>query len=427
MQFKESMTTFSLFDGCKLEGLSTPLKFFVIQCDESEENKAKCKKHAGPTFPTVKLFRDKRAMSFTGPKWGLSMVEWAVHMSRPFMLKIEKESDLQVFKEHATLFMIKAEFVSIGQTFLDTWITLAFDFFEDLSFSVVPTGSEVWNLMPKEQAVWAVGKNIQALPYEGGLDEKSLRAWVGFNRWQTVIDMTPDVAGKLRQTNHSVVAYAYKFKRGAKRNDADLNAFKEKAAELRSDGTYLFAAVDLSNRDNADYMSSTFPVVVVPGLFVFTGNPAFKSDITFWEDPEFTPEELSLESLEDLIYSDWAKHDASAKSRAKGWGKNIYRFGSGSIIGFILVIFLPLALSIVCCLCVWDIATSNESSDEAQQASMGKREQDGSAKQEGSAGAEGPGADGEVMRKRFEDGDDSFAYNRVHRSRAGSYSRFRKR
>jgi thiol-disulfide isomerase/thioredoxin len=350
----------------KLKGLEAPVKYFLIQCDSSPENMRQCEKHAGTAFPVLKLFRDKRAYQFNGPRWGKTMGEWSAHVSRPIVLQVSKKSEMNIYTEHGTLFMMKAE-AAANQMFLHAWFELAYQYLEDFYFCVVPTDSELNKTFPAKQSVTVRGKGIEALPMKGKMDVDKMEQWVKLNRWPIVVDMTPEVAIKLVQGGRRVVAFAYKYRRGVKLDSQEEGqVYRQKATELRRKHDLIFASMDCSVRDNSEFLGNLFSVISPPTLFVFMGNGSLKSEVVYWEDPGLQAADLSIESIEELINSSWARQDNTTGAWAKGWTKKVSRFGTGSFIGFIVVILLPLAFSGLCCLCIKELMTSDEQQTEEQ-------------------------------------------------------------
>jgi hypothetical protein len=124
--------------------------------------------------------------------------------------------------------------------------------------------------------------------------------------------------------------------------------------------------MDCSVRDNSEFLGNLFSVISPPTLFVFMGNGSLKSEVVYWEDPGLQAADLSIETIEELINSSWARQDNTTGAWVKGWTKKVSRFGTGSFIGFIVVILLPLAFSGLCCLCIKELMTSDEQQTEEQ-------------------------------------------------------------
>jgi thiol-disulfide isomerase/thioredoxin len=351
-------------DDGKLKGLEKPVKYFLIQCDKTPEMSTQCLKHAGTAFPVLKLFRDKRAFHFTGPRWAKTMAEWTAHLSRPSVLQVETKKEMDTYGEHGALFMMKME-ISMSHAFLQTWVDLAFDYLEDHYFSVVPQASEASKLMPPPPSVTVIGRGMEPLPFEGKLNPENLKQWVFLNRWPVVVDITAEVAVKLMNSKQRVVVYAYKYRRGVKLDSRD-TTLRERASELRRNGDLIFASLDCAERENADFLSHFFPVVHVPGMFAFYGNMTLKSEVVYWEEASLAPADLSLQRIEDLLSSSWAEHGNSTTHWVKGWTKRSYRFATGSLIGVFLVIFLPAVILGLCCLCIREMMMPDEE-DEANQ------------------------------------------------------------
>mmetsp|Transcript_72678 Transcript_72678/g.113722 ORF Transcript_72678/g.113722 Transcript_72678/m.113722 type:complete len:608 (+) Transcript_72678:27-1850(+) len=351
----------------KLKGLDAPVKYFLIRCDQSPENMKECEKHAGTAFPVLKLFRDKRAFQFTGPRWGKTMGEWSAHVSRPVVLQVSKKSEMNIYIEHGMLFMMKAD-LAANPEYLHAWFELAYQYLEDFYFCVVPMDSEVVKLFPPGQSVSVRGKNVEALPLIGKMTVEKIQQWVKINRWPIIVDMTPEVSIKLLQAGRRVVAYAYKYRRGVKLDSQEEGqVFRQKATELRRKHDLIFASMDCSIRDNSEFLGNLFSVVSVPSLFVFMGNVSLKSEVAYWESPSLQAADLSIETIEDLVNSSWARQDNSTGAWVKGWTKKVTRFGTGSFIGFIVVILLPLAFSGLCCLCIKELLTSDDQSEESRE------------------------------------------------------------
>lgn len=307
----------------------------------------------------LKLFRDQRELSFTGERWAKTMAEWSVHVSRPVLLQVESKKDLEKYNELGPLFMMK-DSVAKERPLVQAWLNLAFDYIEGCFFCVVPAGSEVAGTMPIGDSVSVYGKNIEPTLYEGRMSEKRLRKWVNFNQWQVVVDMTPEKAVKLMKSGLTIVTFAYKGRRGFKVEDVD-QKYRDKATKIRETGRYIFASLDTAVRENGNFLSRVFPAVSVPSIFVFNGNATLKSELLYWEDPTLQDaDSLSAQAIEDLMANDWARHDNSNIAWAKGWGKWTFRFGTGTVIGFIIVVFVPLTLCCICFFCVRELMTPDD-------------------------------------------------------------------
>lgn len=365
----------------KLKGLPE-LKYFLLQCDKGPEEKAHCDKHAGAGYPLMKLFRDRRSLGFTGNRWAKTIAEWSVQVSRPALLQVEKKEDFSKYIENGVLFMMKSDVVWQPNV-LQTWMDLAFQYIEDAYFCVVPIHSEVAKIMEAGAAVDVQGKDIEAFPFEGALNATNLQQWVAFNQWKVVVDMTPEVAVKLMQSGQPVVAFAYRVERRKRfqlsRDKVLPDAtFRSKASEIRKgfgpdDKKYLFASMDAAGKEAGDFMSRVFPAASVPGIFVFSGNVTLKSDLVYWESPYLTDaDNLTLNVIEDLMLSGWARQDSSTWSWYKSWNKRIYRFGTGSVIGFIVAVFTPCLVLGFCCLCFHELMRADDEEDTVQVSNVPK-------------------------------------------------------
>merc|ERR1712190_415075 len=149
----------SLRSEGKLNGLERTVKFFVIECDRSKENRKLCERYVGTQYPELKLFRDARALRFKGEwRFGKTMVDWAAHVSRPTVLQVSTKSEIDSYTEYGTLFMIKAE-TSSHPALLRTWVELSYEYIEEFYLAVVPPDSDVGKLMPPAPSVTVRGRN----------------------------------------------------------------------------------------------------------------------------------------------------------------------------------------------------------------------------------------------------------------------------
>lgn len=348
----------------QLKGLATHVKFFMLQCDKSIEERKICDKHPGAGIPMLKLFRDQRELSFTGERWAKTIAEWSVHVSRPMLLQVEANKDLDKYKDLGVLFLMKDE-AAKDTEILRSWMEIAFEHIEDCYFSIVPEGSEVARSMPSGLSVSARGKDIEVLEFKGSLKkEKKLREWVNFNQWPVVVELTPEKAVKLMKSGYTVIVYAYKYSRGLSLDTMDPE-YRKKASDMRRSGKYIFASIDTSQRENANFMSRVVGAVSVPSIFILPGNITYQSHIMYWEDPTLrTASGLSDERIQAMMLDSWARHDNTTISWAKGWGKWSYRFGTGSVGGFVIMIFIPLAVSCMCFFCIRELMQSDDHFEE---------------------------------------------------------------
>jgi len=163
-------------------------------------------------------------------------------------------------------------------------------------------------------------------------------------------------------------------------------------------------------------LGNLFPVVSAPSLFVFTGNVSLKSEVAYWEDPRLEAADLSFERIEELVTSDWAYQDNSTNAWVKGWTKRVSRFGTGSFIGFIVVILLPLVFCGLCCLCCKELMTSDENADGKQEEIKRTLQQPPPPSKNNGVSQVSPYSNAPVQQRRLQDSGATQAQAQAHAS-----------
>lgn len=346
----------------QLKGLAAPVKYFLLQCDRSLAERRVCDAHPGRGIPRLRLYRDQRQFDFFGERWAKNIAEWSVHIARPLLLQVNTKADMDKYGDLGGLFIMKSSVAKKEDNF-QAWDNLAYEFIEYSFFCVASDSSEVAKSMPTDSGVTVYGKGFDPLPFKGQMREYTLRKWATYNQWPVVVLWTQDQARRIMEAGFDLVLYAYKAPNARfKGADAELDRYRAKAAEIRrtSKRKFLFARVDISAREHANWVSRVFPAVTVPSIFVLSGNISAR-EFVYWEDPTLDDaEELSLEALEDLMEDDWARQDETKWSTGKAWVKWIYRFGTGTVIGFVIVVFIPVFLCGLCGLCLRELMISDE-------------------------------------------------------------------
>jgi len=391
-----------------IKGLELPPKFFILQCDLSPAERKICDRHPGSGLPMLKMFRDKHVLQFTLERWAKKIAEWAVHTSRPVLLEIKTEKEMEKHKDTGNVvFLIKdAAITDAKSPVLQTWLDLAFEHIEDTFFCVVPSDSEVAKLMPPGPSVHAYGNDVEVLPLQGLVtDEGALRRFVKLNRWKVVTTLTAELGVKMMKEQQNIVVQTYASSLALRRTGGDVS-FRAKAAEMRQSGKLLFASLDTSKRENSRFLSKMFPAVSVPSIFIYSGNTTLKSELLYWEDPLLDHADfLSLDRLEVLMADDWNRHDDSTESWIKAWRKWIYRLGSGSTAGFVLCVVIPIVVILMLFCCIRELFKPDE--DFMQKRSdlkrlLGEREAKKVAQKDTQPGKKENGQEGLTQRRKAE-------------------------
>jgi len=330
--------------------LPMPPKFFVMECD-NEAAKKVCEKHAGASYPVLKLFRDHRAIHFNRPRAAQTIAWWSTHAARQILVEVATQQEVDSFKKAGSLFILNAHLEEDVEIVKD-WMHLAFDFIEDLYFAVTRPSSEVGRQMSSSPSVTVKGPGLNPLPFHGIMDRQALRAWVNFNRFEPMVEMSMYTLYDLRKAGHTVVTFAYD--RSTTHSDSR-KQFREAAKQLRRSGKYLFAMVNMSVADNEQFMRREFPLVQPTCIFLFNGM------VTYWENPSFNnPLDITSESIDALLSSDEARQDGSFGASVKQQRKRVIRFATGSVVGLLSVIGLPLLAAACCFLCIREMCASDD-------------------------------------------------------------------
>lgn len=329
-------------------------KFFTIECDTNDEVKEMCSRHTGTSFPKLKLFRDKRAITFNRPRVASTIAWWSTHASRHIVVQLTEDSHLKQYRESGYSVFVLNTATNLALEKL--WFELALDFVEDYRFALVRPSDKVAKKMPKAPGLAVFGEGLKPLPFDDEFDEEPMRAWIGYNRFPEVSELNWNNGYELATSSFPVVTLVY---RQDNATSSLLREFDAKAKEMRTNGGYLFARVNLSNKDSAELVEKKYPLVswvikTPPVIFIF-------QDEIYWEDPTLTKvNDIDVARLSALMQSADARQDGSSLAFVKEKRKMLYRVASGSTTGFVTIMSIFPMLFYCCFSCFRHLCASDE-------------------------------------------------------------------
>lgn len=361
-EFEQAAKTITnALDKRNMEHLPVPPKFFLLEC--LEDVKHICARYTTTSYPVLKLFRDQREVRFNRPRLAQTIAWWSTHVSRPTVLEITTSPAIDSYVQGGvTLFVLKADLPK-DSIIVHDWSEVAFNYLdEQYYFSRVRSSSEAANKFPAAPYVSVRGRGLEPLPLKGSMDLRSLAAWVNLNRFAPVEELDTRRTYDMMLSGLPTVMLVYDG------NPASLQLkhdFAEKVKLLRPLGQHLFATLNSSAADHADYLAATFPLVSpkwssLPRVFVMVGKDVY------FENPSFNIADISAASLDDLMASSEARQDSSAMGWLKGKRKITTRFASGSFSGFLTVLFVGLAVMVCPAGCCWMCVVALMESDEEE-------------------------------------------------------------
>jgi len=317
--------------------VDSPPKFFTIECDANRDVEAICDKHvAKGSYPMIKMFRDHRAIAFNRPRLARTIAWWASHMGRNAVMEVAEKAHVESMNAVGPFFMLRIRNFSQEAKLQAAWKETALDFLEDCHFGIVRDesnlGQHFSKTLNRADRLVARGRGVDALPFEGKMNRKSLAFWVNFNRFSPITNLTPYTATNLEDAGLPVVTFVHDW---GVRTAPLLREFQAKVGELRPHKMYLFASVNASDEDTVSYMDYRFALVApkrAPPPRVF----AFKGD-AYWES-QMKPTDLSLESIAALLLDGAARQDSSWSSWFKGRWKLTTRYALSGPAGFVVVL-----------------------------------------------------------------------------------------
>lgn len=343
------------------ERLPVPPKFFLIECDSSEDAKKMCAKYITSSYPVLRLFRDQKEVRFNRPRLAQTIAWWSTHVSRPLITEIKTSPAIDSYAQGGvTLFILKADLPK-DSAVVHEWSEVAFDYLDEhYYFSVVPSSSEAAQQFPAAPCVSVRGRGLEPLPLQGSIDLHALTAWVNLNRFPPIEELTPRRAYDFMMSGLPTVMLVYDASPDSSQLKRD---FAEKAKQVRPLGKHLFATLNSSAADHADYLAETFPLVSPkwsssPRVFVMVGKDVY------FENPSFSIADVSAASLDELMASSEARQDNSAMGWLHGKRKITTRLAFSSLSGFLTVLLVGLAVTVCpagcCCMCVYALMDSDD-------------------------------------------------------------------
>jgi len=336
--------------------MAAPPKFFVMECDLVPEHKPICDMHVQSNYPVIKLFRDNRAFHFNRPRIASTFAWWAGHVSRPPISQLSSKAEIKMLEENSPVFILSGDFAKHAEI-IEEWKHVALDNVEDLRFAITAADSELSKALPAAPSVSVKGKGYEPIPLEvfGGLDREAIGQWVNFNQFKPLVELDAYSASPLKKSNIIVITLLYhgdKKIRSEGKSGQLLAQFESKARELRRDGQYFFAELDLTKEGNTDFIRYAYPLLdptLSPPPCMF----AFKGWDTYWESPSFTdPAMLSEESIQALLADSEALQDGSSLAWVKEQKKKYFRRSIASF-GFTLGLVIAFTLPLLILACLW--------------------------------------------------------------------------
>jgi len=319
-------------------------RFFMLSCAAKGTDEI-CDNHTGKSYPSLVIFRDRRALKFNRPRLASVITWWTFRVTRPAVLATKSRAFVDSTAEQEVVFLLHLRSESGSDAhLLRFWEHLALDYIEQYSFLYTVDDTPLGKSLGAVPSVHVLGPallGLQPLPLEGPLDRASLKAWVNYNQFPPVTAVSPWAFGEMRRSELTVVTLVHAGNAMARRARKE---FEEKAVELRKNGKYLFSTLNSTDEDNAYFLSSTFPLLApsvnpLPRIFAFS---AAGGRLRHWEDPEFpSVDRLTIEAIEGLLSSPEAYHDESLASWVKERRKLVYRFASRSWTSLLLAVSIP--------------------------------------------------------------------------------------
>jgi len=323
------------------EGYKAIPKFFLLECDLSSEHRAICDQHTETRYPAIRMFRDSRAIEFNRPRIADVFASWASRVARPPIMMMMEMSQLEAASRHQTIFILCAD-PAKDLAAVKAWEQVALDKLDTHSLLLVTPDSQAGQSLGPSLSVTARGPGIKPLPFVEEVTYEKLAEWVNFNQFLEIEQLSPYTGHHLKSSQLDVVVLAYSSKDST--HQKVLDSFVAKAKHLRQSGKKIFATVDVSSADDAEYLEAIFPLVApsrarYPQVFALAGADRY------WEQPGLVdPSSLSAESIDALLASAEALQDGSVWSMIKDRRKRIVRYASGSAVGLAVTVLGPLLL-----------------------------------------------------------------------------------
>lgn len=323
-------------------------KFFTIECDNPLE-KTICEQYVGSSFPSLMIFREGKFIKFDRPRLAQTIAWWGSRMSRPALYEVPHKQAIEEMSRSEPIFVIQVPDVESKQV-VAAWSRIALGFMDRYTFGIVNDIMLARDLNLGPMQIFAPKTyGLETLKFEGAIsDEEDLRKWVQFNRHPPMTQIGPYTASEISSSGLPVVVLVIS---GKDSQDPDrINSFKERARLIRKRDTQsvLWGTLNLTEEHNLDMLQHNWPLVEdAPRVFAFAGTPS--KDPRYWEDSSLIhPGNVTAASVAALLASEWALHEDSVISWGKDKGKRYVRLATGSTLGLLAAIAMPL-LFLSCC------------------------------------------------------------------------------
>lgn len=331
----------------------------MVECDGPSGNKEICDMYGHSSYPVIKLFRDGRAIHFNRPRMADVLAWFANQVSRPPVIGITSKEDVESFKNRGTFFAL--HLAKMDNKILEDWAETALDNIQEHSFAYVSSDAAVSKQFLPAPSANVIGEDLDPLPLKGPLNRQSMTEWVNFNQFKPVEDLSWNVEPAMRKSGYTTIVFAYNA--AVHKEVQALEAFEAKAKNLRKEGKYLFAGLDISGKENKEFAEYQFPLLfdlgnipgVTPKKALTPRIIAFEAKGTYWENPSFTDaSQLSMESIADFLKDESNFHDGTYPSWMREKGKMALRYATGGVVGMVVtaavvILFVALLYGFVAC------------------------------------------------------------------------------
>ncbi|CAE7208533.1 unnamed protein product [Symbiodinium natans] len=197
---------------------------------------------------------------------------------------------------------------------------------------------------------------LDALPFHWVRDKEVMQNWIDINAWPPVPLLDSQNCEELLRSGLAVVVL-----RHGQDSDgvAALATFRQRVLkELRANGQFLFASLDVDSSDSRALARSWFPLVAKnfedffpyswtppPEIFVFAKS-RLTGDAIFWYQPGFAPAaNFTLAEVDELMGQSQWFHDNGGISLALQYLLRFDRFGGRSALHRLMWLFTPFCVA----------------------------------------------------------------------------------
>jgi len=342
-------------------------RFFILECGR-EELKDMCTRHTGLVYPALIAFRDKRAIVFRRPRVASTIAWWSMRVSLPAVLEIATEKHLESYGQEIT-FLLKVD-PKKDRSLISDWSQVALSYLDEYTLATVHVDTELGKSLPLGPSVSVRARpsfGLVPLPFQGLMCRRTLEAWVRFNQFPPVVELTKWTQTDIQNSGLIVVTLVHS---GGSSGSKVRQRFNKKVAQMRPRGKYLFASVNISDREAVDVLQQRFPMLVpeatrLPRVFAFCGRDLY------WEDAELLQlDQLSIDNVEALLFSSEARHDDSTSSwrKLKMKRKILLRYATRSWTTVFVAVTMPFFMMVFLWTCLQALFMPEDTSVEISKA-----------------------------------------------------------